>query len=163
MIVGDSPQSLIGELSESQANAYFANRQACGINSAWINLLCTQYTGCGSNGTYDGIKPFNATNSNPFAHPNPAYFKRADDMIKLAAAHGITVFLDPAETGGFLGEINQAGARDDFNYGVYLGRRYENFRNIIWLNGNDFQAWRNPIDDANVQDHADLLQFAGLV
>jgi hypothetical protein len=151
MIVGDSPQSLIGELSESQANVYFANRQACGVNSAWINLICTQYTGCGSNGTYDGIKPFNGTSSNPFANPNPAYFKRADDMIKLAAAHGITVFLDPAETGGFLSEIDQAGARNDFNYGVYLGRRYKNFSNIVWLNGNDFQTWRHSIDDANVQ------------
>lgn len=151
LILGDSPQSLIGELSESQASAYFANRQACGINSAWINLICTQYTGCGTNGTYDGIKPFNGTNSNPFANPNPAYFKRADDMIKLAAAHGITVFLDPAETGGFLNEIDQAGARNDFNYGVYLGRHYKNFGNIIWLNGNDFQSWNNPADDANVR------------
>ena len=150
MIVGDSPQSLIGELSESQAAAYFADRQAHGINSAWINLICTGYTGCGGNGTYDGIKPFNGTGSNPFANPNPAYFKRADNMIRLAAAHGITVFLDPAETGGWIGEIDQAGTRNDFNYGAYLGRRYKNFPNIIWLNGNDFQTWRNPADDANV-------------
>jgi hypothetical protein len=152
MIVGDSPQSLIGELSESEASTYFADRQAHGINSAWINLLCTKYTGCGGNGsTYDGIKPFNGTSSNPFANPNPAYFKRADDIIRLAAAHGITVFLDPAETGGWLGEIGTAGARNDFNYGVYLGNRYKSFPNIIWINGNDFQSWQNPVDDANVQ------------
>jgi hypothetical protein len=152
LIVGDSPQSLIGELSESEANVYFADRQAHGINSAWINLICDQYTGCNGNGsTRDGIKPFNGTSSNPFANPNPAYFKWADAMIRLAAAHGITVFLDPAETGGWLSEIDRAGARNDFYYGVYLGNRYKDFPNIIWISGNDFQTWGNPADNANVQ------------
>lgn len=161
MIVGDSPQSLIGELSESEANAYFANRQAHGINSVWINLLCDQYTGCNGNGrTYDGIKPFYSTSSNPFANPNPVYFNRADDMIKLAAAHGITVLLDPAETGGWLSKIDQAGARYDFNYGVYLGKRYRNFPNIIWFSGNDFQTWSNPVDNANVQAIAKGIESA---
>ncbi|MGO8958213.1 MAG: DUF4038 domain-containing protein [Streptosporangiaceae bacterium] len=152
MIVGDSPQSLIDELSGSEANAYFANRHAHGINSAWINLLCDQYTGCRANGrTYDGIKPFRGTSPDPFANPNPAYFRRAAAMIKLAAAHGITVFLDPAETGGWLSEIDQAGARNDFKYGVYVGNRFKKFRNIIWLSGNDFQSWRNPVDNVNVR------------
>lgn len=151
MIVGDSPQSLIGELSESEANTYFADRQKYGINSAWIDLLCVQYTGCGTNGeTYDGIAPFSGTASNPFANPNPAYFNRAAAMIKRAEKHGITVFLDPAETGGWLGDIDQAGAANDFNYGVYVGKRFKNFPNIIWLSGNDFQSWNNPLDNANV-------------
>ena len=44
MIVGDSPQSLIGELSESEANTYFADRHDYGINSAWINLLCDRHS-----------------------------------------------------------------------------------------------------------------------
>ena len=151
MIVGDSPQSLIGELSESEANTYFADRQDFGINSVWINLLCVKYTGCSANGsTYDGIAPFNGTGSNPFANPNPAYFNRAAAMIKLAADHGITVFLDPAETGGWLSEIDQAGAENDFKYGVFVGKRFKNFRNIIWLSGNDFQSWNNPVDNTNV-------------
>ncbi len=152
LIVGDSPQSLIGELSEAEANIYFANRQAHGINSAWIDLICTWYTGCGGNdgSTYDGIEPFSGTSSNPFANPNPAYFNRAADMIKLAADHGITVFLDPAETGGWLGDIDQAGATNDYNYGVYVGKRFKNFRNIIWTSGNDFQSWTDATDNANV-------------
>ena len=111
MMVGDSPQSLIGQLSPSEANAYFANRQAHGINSVWINLVCTWYTGCGIHGTYDGIEPFNGPNSNPFANPNPVYFQRANEIIKLAADHGITVFLDPAETGGWISEIDAAAPR----------------------------------------------------
>jgi hypothetical protein len=55
------------------------------------------------------------------------------------------------ETGGWLGEIDKAGPRNDFNYGVYLGKRYKNFPNIIWISGNDFGTWRNSVDDTNVQ------------
>src|SRR5215470_17270324 len=151
LIVGDSPQSLIGELSERQAKAYFANRHAHGINSVWIDLICAQYTGCSGDGsTYDGIKPFNGTSSDPFANPNPAYFNRAADMIKFAAARGITVFLDPAETGGWLSSIDQAGAKNDYRYGVFVGTRFKHFRNIIWISGNDFQSWQSAADNANV-------------
>jgi hypothetical protein len=159
LIVGDSPQSLIGELSESEANAYFADRQAHGINSAWIDLLCDGYTGCRSNGsTYNGIKPFLGTSPDPFADPNPAYFNRADAIIRLAAAHGITVFLDPAETGGWLSDIDQAGTTGDFKYGVYLGNRYKDFPNIIWTSGNDFQSWRNPADNADARAIAEGIE-----
>ena len=35
-------------------------------------------------------------------------------------------------------------------YGQYLGNRYKNFPNIIWISGNDFQDWSNPNDDAVV-------------
>src|SRR5262249_42814810 len=37
------------------------------------------------------------------------------------------------------------------NYGRYLGTRYRNFDNIIWMSGNDFQSWENSGDDAVVQ------------
>ena len=101
LIVGDSPQALIANVSEKQADQFFANRQAAGFNSVWVNLLCDDYTGGRSDGTtYDGIAPF--TKPGNLATPNPAYFARADDMIRLAAKHKLAVFLDPIETGGWL-------------------------------------------------------------
>jgi hypothetical protein len=149
MIVGDAPQSLIVNLSEADADAYFADRQANGFNAAWINLLCDTYTGGRSDGsTYDGIIPF--TTPGDLSTPNPAYFQRVDDMINLAAKHNITVFLDPIETGGWLATLEYNGAAKAYNYGLYLGNRYRSFPNIVWLNGNDFQTWTNPADDADV-------------
>jgi hypothetical protein len=149
MIVGDSPQSLIGNISESDAALYFADRQAAGINAVWINLLCNNGTACNGDGTtYDGIPPF--TTDGDLSTPNEAYFKRADDMINLAAQYGIVVFLDPAETGGWLPVLQANGTTKAFNYGVYVGNRYKNFPNIVWLSGNDFQTWRTPEDDAVV-------------
>ena len=46
LITGDSPQALIGNLTESDAALFFASRRAEGFNTVWINLLCNDYTGC---------------------------------------------------------------------------------------------------------------------
>jgi Protein of unknown function (DUF4038)/Putative collagen-binding domain of a collagenase len=149
MIVGDSPQGLIGDLSLRQADRFFANRQAAGFNSMWINLLCDDYTGCRPDGaTYNGIAPF--TRQGNLSTPNPAYFARADAMIRLAAKHGIVAFLDPIETGGWLKVLQSNGTAKAYAYGRYLGLRYRRFPNIVWLNGNDFQSWSDPRDDALV-------------
>jgi hypothetical protein len=147
LIVGDSPQALIVDLSEKQAGHFFADREAAGFNSMWINLLCDQYTGGRADGaTYDGIAPF--TRPEDLATPNPAYFARAGTMIRLAAEHDLAVFLDPIETGGWLNVLRYNGAARAYAYGRYLGLRYRGDRNIVWLNGNDFQTWRRPGNDA---------------
>jgi hypothetical protein len=149
LIVGDSPQALIANLSEAQADRFFANRQRAGFNSVWINLLCNDYTGGRPDGTtYDGIAPFGR--SGDLSAPNRSYFARVDSMIRLAARHHLAVFLDPIETGGWLKVLQSNGRTKAYNYGRYLGRRYRRFPNIVWLNGNDFQTWRQAKDDALV-------------
>jgi hypothetical protein len=149
MIVGDSPHSLIGNLSVQDAAAYIANRKAAGFNALWVELLCVKYAGCRSDGaTFDGIKPF--TTPGDLSTPNPAYFARADAIIRLAARSGIVVFLDPIETGGWLGVLRANGTAKDRAYGRFLGTRYKSFKNIVWISGNDFQTWSNASDDAVV-------------
>jgi hypothetical protein len=148
-MVGDSPQSLIVNLSERQADRFFANREAAGFNSVWINLLCDTYTAGRPDGdTYDGIAPFSTPGD--LSTPNPAYFARVGDMIRLAAMHRLAVFLDPIETGGWLDVLRRNGVAKDYAYGRYLGRLYRRYPNIVWLNGNDFQTWRQRADDALV-------------
>jgi Protein of unknown function (DUF4038)/Putative collagen-binding domain of a collagenase len=149
LIVGDSPQAMIGNLSLKEAAAYIANRKAAGFNALWVNLLCAKYTGCRNDGTtFDGIKPFKTPGD--LSTPNPAYFARADAMIRLAARAGIVVFLDPIETGGWLNVLRSNGVAKDRAYGRFLGKRYKRFRNIVWMSGNDFQSWSKPADDAVV-------------
>jgi hypothetical protein len=149
LIVGDSPQALIGNLSQAQADSFFADRERAGFDAMWINLLCDQYTGCRSDGTtYDGIAPF--TQPGNLATPNPSYFARAAAMIGLAAKHHLAVFLDPIETGGWLEVLRSNGTAKAYAYGRYLGRRFRRWQNIVWLNGNDFQTWSTRSDDALV-------------
>jgi Protein of unknown function (DUF4038)/Putative collagen-binding domain of a collagenase len=148
-IVGDSPQALIAQLSPAQAGRFFADREAAGFNAMWINLLCDKYTGGRADGTtYDGIAPF--TRPGDLSTPNPAYFARAEVMIRLAARHRLAVFLDPIETGGWLKVLQSNGTTRAYDYGRYLGQRYRRFSNVVWLNGNDFQTWRRAGDDALV-------------
>jgi Protein of unknown function (DUF4038)/Putative collagen-binding domain of a collagenase len=150
LIMGDSPQALFVNLSEAEADSFFADRQAGGFNAVWINLLCGTYTGGRADGsTYDGIMPF--TTPGDLSTPNEGYFSRVDNMIHLAAQHGLTVFLDPAETGAWLDVLRSNGVAKARDYGRYLGTRYRGVDNIVWMSGNDFQSWQNPDNDAVVQ------------
>ncbi len=66
--------------------------------------------------TYDGIRPFTGyvSGGTDTAHydltkPNEAYFARVDQMLTLAANHGIVVFLDPIETGQWVPTLRNNG------------------------------------------------------
>ena len=150
LMVGDSPQAVIGNLTEAQWATYLADRQAQGFNTLWVNLLCASYTYCNSDGTtYDGIKPFTSGTSPSnydLSTPNPTFFQRVDDFVALAAQYHQVLLLDPIETGSFLATLQANGVTKAFNYGAYIGNRYKNSPNIIWMNGNDFQSWGNSTD-----------------
>ena len=91
-----------------------------------------------------------STSAGDLSTPNSAYFDRADNMINLAAKHGIAVFLDPAETGGWLPILRNNGPAKAYNYGQFLGRRYKSFPNIVWMSGNDFLTWNSSSADNNL-------------
>ena len=46
--------------------------------------------------------------------PNPAYFRRAEDMIGLSATHGMVVLLDPIETSSCLSVLRTHGKAKAF-------------------------------------------------
>src|ERR1044071_3034145 len=147
LMVGYDAQGLIGVLSHADSDFFFANRKAAGFNSFWIDVLC--YRCAGNGNTTDGIAPF--TTPGDISTPNEVYFARVDDRIQLAEQYGVNVLLDPAETIGSLQLLRDNGAVKDRAYGQYLGNRYRNFNNIIWMSGNDFQTWSEPNDDAVVR------------
>jgi uncharacterized protein DUF4038/collagenase-like protein with putative collagen-binding domain len=142
LMVGDAPQAMVGNLSLMQAKFFIKNRATYGINALWVNLLCDSYTACNSDGTtFDGIAPF--TTPDDLSTPNPAYFDRAASMVEAAGAHGMVVLLDPIETGGWLGTLDDNGLRKAEHYGEFLGNRFKDLPNIVWMSGNDFQTWRD--------------------
>ena len=166
LITGDSPQALMVNISTTEAEMYFANRASHGFNALWINLLCATYTAGHEDGsTYDGILPFTGYlpghAGDPLyydlATPNPAYFARCDQMLAMAAGHGLVVLLDPIETGSFLPAFGGGNAVMPHNgaaacrdYGRYLGNRYRDVPNIIWMSGNDYQVWNDGTSDSYV-------------
>jgi hypothetical protein len=165
LITGDAPQSLTVNLSTSEADMYFADRQAHGFNALWVNLLCNDGTAGRADGsTYDGILPFNGYLAGhpgdpdyyDLSQPNPSFFARCDWMINQAARYGLVFFLDPIETIGWLrndgrnGVLLNNGLAACRAYGQFLGDRYKDFPNIVWMSGNDFQIWSTPAADAVV-------------
>lgn len=156
LIAGDSPQPMVAKASAADAAVFFEDRQAHGFNAMWINILSAgpYYYSPDDGSTYDGIRPF--TSYLPggmdiarydLAKPNNAYFARVDQILSLASDHHMVVFLNPIETGGWLSTLRNNGRAAAYAYGRYLGNRYKRFANIIWLNGNDFNTWKNPVDD----------------
>jgi hypothetical protein len=51
LIAGESPQALMVNLSEEDAELFFANRRSHGFNTVWINLLCRPGTGGRADGS----------------------------------------------------------------------------------------------------------------
>jgi len=172
LIVGDSPQGLMGRLTEKQIDQYFANREAHGFNTAgWIDVACAgqDFPDIKTGGTVDGILPFTGyvPGGNDYLHydlskPNEAYFARLDYAVKSAAKHGILVFIDPMETIGWLPTLRNNGVEAAFAYGRYLGKRYKSLQNVAWLSGNDFNRWKVPADDEVVLAVAKGIQAESL-
>src|SRR5882724_10213284 len=107
LMVGDSPQSLVVNLSATNAAFYLADRATNGFNTVLVDAICTTYTfGPANASLLNGTLPFtgkiNGTSSYDLTKPNEAYFAYLDQVIKMAATNGIEVMLDPIETGGWL-------------------------------------------------------------
>src|SRR5437762_12329844 len=108
-MAGESPQAMIGNVSEADAELFFANRRDHGFNTVWINLLCASYTACNADGsTFDGIRPFTVgtdLSTYDLATPHEVYFARADRIHQLAAQNGFLLILDPSATGSRLSAL----------------------------------------------------------
>lgn len=157
LLAGDSPHSLFVNLNTTDLTTYLANRQAHGFNILWVEAFCSDYiSNCRNDlSTYDGIKPFTSgtdeTNYDVSA-PNEAYWSRVDSYVNAAAAHHIAILFDTWETGALMPLARANGNVKMHNFGVFLGNRYKDFPNIIWITGNDFQTWTDATDNALMQN-----------
>ena len=141
LLIGDSPQGMIANLSLADAEVYFSSRQSYGYNAVQIHLLAgPTFNGRSDFSTHDGITPF--TTDGDISTPREAYFARVDNIVNLAAQHNMLVFLTAAETIDGLTLFKNNGVTKCRAFGQYLGNRYKNYKNIVWNYGNDFQTWR---------------------
>ncbi len=141
LIQGDAPWSLISGLTREEEEQYLENRRQKGFNSIMVNLIEHKF-----HGPVDryGEGPF--TTPGDFSTPNEKYFEHADWVIRKAAEKGIQVFLAPIYLGyigtdeGWVKEALANGPAKCRAWGRYVGNRYRNFDNIVWVMGGD----RNP-------------------
>jgi len=139
---------MIAQLSSTQADQYLRDRASKGFNSVLVNLIEHQYASNAPANFY-GDYPFtNYLDGGRWdmTSMNEAYFTNADWMIKRAAYYGIQVILVPAYCGyqsgsqGWYQDMASNGTNNLAIWGQYVGKRYKDFPNIIWLNGGDDNA-----------------------
>jgi hypothetical protein len=156
---GDAAWSLIAQLTVSDVDYYLSNRQQKGFNTVLVNLLEHQFATYAPRNIY-GDTPFTGQ---VFTTPNEAYFSHADYVISTAAQKGINVLLAPLYLGyncgsdGWCSDVQAATIADLQFWGQYLGNRYKNFDNIIWVVGADTDP--SPVKD-KVNAFAVALQQA---
>jgi hypothetical protein len=141
LAVGDTAWSLIAQLGEEDIDLYLEDRARRGFNSVIVNLI--EHRFCTSPPkTRAGLAPFEKTGD--FSTPNPDYFAFAHRVVKKANDRGIVVWLFPAYLGsgggeeGFFRDMKAGGRPRLRSYGRFVGERFKDLPNIVWVMGGDF-------------------------
>ncbi|HXH50218.1 MAG TPA: glycoside hydrolase family 140 protein [Terriglobia bacterium] len=143
LLQGDAAWSLIVTLGKAEASEYLQNRREKGFNTILVNLIEYKFSKNPPRNR-EGEAPFTTTGD--FSTPNERYFAHADWILREASENGIYVLLAPIYLGykgtdeGWMEELMALSLEKCLEYGRYLGRRYSDFDNIIWVMGGD----RNP-------------------
>lgn len=134
--LGDTAWELFHRLDEEEVTRYLENRRAKGFTVVQAVILAE----------LDGLNTPNRNGDKPLLNndpetPNEAYFRWVDKVIRIAESKGIYIGLLPTwgdkvdpqwGIGPLIFTPEKATA-----YGTYLGQRYADFPNIIWINGGD--------------------------
>jgi hypothetical protein len=142
--LGDTAWPLFSRYSKSQAEAYLRNRGAKGFTViqgvlAWV-LPGGHDAGNDVPPSSDepqpnvfGERPW--LNNNP-ATPNDAYFKHVDYLVDFANRQGLVLAMLPT-WGQFVNQTKTLNLTNARAYGRWLGKRYKDAPNVIWVNGGD--------------------------
>lgn len=135
--LGDTGWELFHRLNKDETEKYLENRRSKGFTVIQAVVLAE----------LDGLNTPNAEGNKPLINndplkPNEAYFAHVDWVINKARSKGIFIGLlptwgdkvDPASWGKGPKIFTKENA---YKYGQWIGNRYKDFVNIIWINGGD--------------------------
>jgi len=134
--LGDPGWELFHRLNIEETEKYLENRRSKGFTVIQAVALAE----------LDGLNTPNAEGDKPLIdndplRPNEAYFRHVDRVIKIAQEKGIYIGLlptwgDKVDKKWGVGPVifNKDNA---YKYGQWIGNRYKDFPNIIWINGGD--------------------------
>lgn len=157
LLQGDSAWSLIADLGPDDAQTYLADRRTRGFNAILASLLEHRFSRDPPRNA-SGDEPFLTTDD--YRTPNPAYFGHAEQVLRMARDKGLLVLLTPSYLGagggpeGWWQAMVANGPSRLHAYGRFLGQRFREFDNVIWVNGGDF----DPPDKAPVRAIAEGLR-----
>lgn len=154
---GDTAWSLMAQLPREEAEQYLEDRRQKGFTVVLVNLLEHWFADQAPSNAY-GEPPFSTAGD--YSTPNEAYFAHADWVLEQAEQRGLLVLLAPSYLGwgggqeGFYQEMVANGATALEGYGRFLGQRYRDQPNILWLHACDY----DPPDQDLVRAIAEAIR-----
>jgi len=143
-----SAWGLIQALSEADESAFLDSIKLRGFNTVLVSVISNATSQMGGNPPYwQGISPFQIECD--FSTPNETYFQHVDRFLAMTREKGFLVLLVPCYLGyftdgsqGWWDEVRSANNSPDKmrTYGEFLGRRYRESSNIVWVAGGDNDA-----------------------
>jgi hypothetical protein len=153
-----SAWGLIQALSEKDEAAFIDSVKRKGFNTLLVSLISNDARFAGDPPNWQGVAPF--TTKGDFSTFNTAYFDHADKFLRMAELQGMLVLLAPCYLGSkdeksegwwsqLMGSDNSIAKSR--SYGQFLGKRYKDFQNIIWVAGGDNKG------DSTLHDHMENI------
>ena len=155
LLQGDSVWSMLAQLGRDDIDYYLSDRQVRGYNAILINLIETYFADRPPRNS-EGQPPFLAPRSFAtvadylervdFETPNPAYLELFDYLLAHAARNGVLVMAAPCYAGydggeqGWWQAMKRNGPEKLQSWGRFLGQRYREHRNLLWVQGGDFNV-----------------------
>lgn len=146
--MADTAWELFHRCDREEAAFYLKKRAEQGFNVVQAVALA-EIDGLNSPNPY-GETPLIGNDPN---QPNPAYFSHVDTVIKMAAAQGIYVAMLP--TWGDKVFTHSWGKGPEVftienarSFGTWLGKRYRDQSNIVWVLGGDRNPRKGSSDEA---------------
>lgn len=146
---GDTPWSLAVQLTRTEIGQYLDDRANLGLNAIMFNLIEHKFGDANPEPwtNQNGDDPFTRTlsiGSFDFTAPNEKYWSEVDWIVNEAHKRGMVCLLVPAYVGyghgdeGWAAVISANGSSRMQTYGEFLGRRYADDLNVIWVMGGDW-------------------------
>jgi hypothetical protein len=154
-MVGDTGWSLEVNLSREDVIKYLDDRKAKGFNTVVMELMEYCFTvdsvgfTCGTPGkNFYGKYPFSKNSSGVFDFTKPLedYWLHVDFVITEARKRDILLLITPAYVGYMGGEQGwyQTMVKNGYaalkTYGQWVARRYQDYPNILWVQGGDYNV-----------------------
>jgi hypothetical protein len=130
--MADTAWQMPAKLNRAEVDQYLQARAAQGFNVVQVVALDSTRQRVNRYGQLPLI------NDNP-ATPNDAFFDHVDYIVNQAAKYGIYVAIVPT-WGRNVADASRRvfNTTNAYTYGQFLGARYHNTPNVIWINGADW-------------------------
>lgn len=139
--LGDSAWSLLSLYTPQEAKEYLDRRSRQGFTVIHVMIPFNGGPGMDTSGSNrEGELPFHDWNP---LQPNQAYFRNLDALVDVAQKNGQILYILPlgGSGGAFVDKLHVFTRQNARACGEWLGRRYKEKANIVWMNGFDQPPW----------------------